>query len=216
MLDRSTADRHWTTIRYVVNKVHRTTFAGEYGSVEDVLALALDVANERHGLWDAGTFPPGRDLELHLREAIRRDRYARGWRQVTDPETGKRSWLTHGLDDKPLGSFGQDDRDRRLGDVRYEPYRVIFGQDEDGPAYALATDWPPFTPRQRRQFADFMLARYPEVCQAFEDLDQEAKPSRVAWARFERERELRRARLRVLYARELAEARFVVTYGLAA
>jgi hypothetical protein len=215
VFDREAVDRHWPVIRYATNKAWGTLFEGEYGSREEVLALALEVANDRHALWDAGTFPPGRDLEIHLQRKIRDARYARGWRQAKDPETGKRAWVTHGLDDRPFGSFGRDDSDGKLADLRYEPYRVLYGHDE-GEAYALATDWPAFTPRQRRRFADYMYARYPEACQAFEDLDRETKPPRIAWARWESERELRRARLRVTYARELAEARFAVTYGLAA
>jgi hypothetical protein len=58
-----------------------------------------------------------------------------------------------------------------------------------------------------------MERRYPEVCAAFEVLDREPKPPRVTWARWERGQEISRARLRVVYARELAQARFAVQYG---
>lgn len=205
MFNRSAVDRHWLAIRYVTNKVLKTTFEGEY-TAEDVLSLALEVASNRHALWEAGKFPPGRDLEIHLLRAIRKDRYARGWRQeVVD---GMRQWVgvTH------ASELDWTDHDPRLADWKDEPYRRLYGID-DGKTYALMADWPQFTPRQRQDFARFMEARYPEACRAFEDLDREAKPPRVAWARWESGQDLSRARLRVTYARELAEARFAVQYG---
>jgi len=210
LLDSNTIRRYRDVISYHAHKAKQRALPGEY-ALEDVRALALEVAAERHELWDAGAFPPGRDLEIHLQRAIRKDRYARGWKQAKDPETGQRIWVNHGLDDGRL----HDRALRKLGDWSGEPYRVLFGDDE-GETYSLADGWPAFDPGQRRQFARFMEARYPEVCQAFEALDLEAKPARETWARWKRNRELARGRLHVEFARELAEARFAVTFGLAA
>jgi hypothetical protein len=206
-----TADIH-ARYRGVIQDASRKAFkatrktARDY-ELEDIRAMAIEIAADRHELWDRGDFPAHKDLDIQLRRVIRADRYARGWRQTTNPETGRREWV------RPKAELRLND-DRAVGQASWlsEPYRVLFGADE-GPAYALAADWPPFTPGQRRRFARFMEARYPEVCRAFEALDGQVKPAAMAWLRWERHREKERARLRVVFARELAEARFAVTYG---
>src|SRR5260221_2512072 len=183
----------------------RMVFRDEF-TYWELYALALEVASGRYELWDAGAFPPGTDLRMHLRRAVRTDRYIRGWRQITNKETGKREWVIP-REHVPIG------RDiARLGTWETEPHKVIFGEDDAEP-YKLAADWPSMTKGDWRRFAPFMEARYPEVCDAFEAVDQQARPKgmhRTAWAK---ELDRARALLRVRFARELAEARFGVTYG---
>ncbi len=211
LLDYDTLARHRKVIDYATYRAFRSSIPGEF-SLDEVRNLAYQVASDRHALWDAGKVPPSRDMEIHLLRLIRDDRYRRGWRQVV--KNGKRVWVGDGINYVPFSALSPS-KARRLGSRADEPYRVLFG-DDDGGTYALAADWPPFTPGQRRQFARFMESRYPGVCDAFEDVDREAKPPREAWDRWQRSRDVARARLRVQYARELAEARFAVTYGLAA
>jgi hypothetical protein len=206
LFDRTTVERYRRVIGYHAAEARRN--AKEY-SFEELHAMAMEVAADRYELWDAGMFPPGRDLAIHLARAIRADRYAKGWRQRTDKETGKRVWVRD-----ELARTGADFE--LLSDPRrqWEPEGALFGEDDDeGETYSLMADWPAFTPGERRQFARYMEVRYPEVCAAFEALDQEAKPPAMQWARWKRNRELTRARLQVVHARELAEVRFAVTYG---
>lgn len=207
MFDQDAIDRYRDVIGYVAAETRRQ-YRGEYEWGE-LYALVLHVASDRYRLWDAGTFPPGRDLAIHVHREIRTDRYARGWRQVGSGKS--RRWVRPDDQETPLPYQGRA-YDPYLWVVTWEPYRVLFG-DDDGGTYRLLPWWPKFTPGQRRKFARLIERWHPGVVAAFEAIDREQKPPRTTKDRWARNRMALRRQLWITYQDELDEVMFAVTRG---
>lgn len=79
--------------------------------------------------------------------------------------------------------------------------------------YQLPTDWPVMTYRQVLKFGAVLYRDHLELCADFQRLAQEPRPEKRSAERWARTMELKRAGLRLKWARELAAARYEVLYG---
>jgi hypothetical protein len=69
------------------------------------------------------------------------------------------------------------------------------------------------TKSQEKRYARILMRNYPVLVAEFLSLGAETWPPRLSQAQWERRQEKARARLRVKYASELAQARYAVEHG---
>jgi hypothetical protein len=187
--------RHFAqAVKASVAKVHRPR--RHVIDHEDVESEAWVIALQRWQLWSDQVPLARKDLELKLRHWIESRHRGLGWtRPMVD---GKRRWIPPTTSEVPWAPEWISERQTQDDDSG-DSEEVRFG-----------LDWQPMGRAKRRRFAQILMRDYPTLVAEFEAADSLSKPSNLSHAEYGRRKERTRARLRVKYAQELAEARYAV------
>jgi hypothetical protein len=137
-------------------------------TIEDLMSEAWIIALVRWQLWSDQIGSARRDLDIHLRNWVRAQLYARGWSQTT--VDGKRRWQP------PPATATETPWDPDWLAV-LDP--EVTEDDEDC-ELSLSPDWAPMGRRKRERYARILFQRYPVLVAEFEAVENQLKPAKLS------------------------------------
>ena len=172
---------------------------GHVFEFSDLEQEAWNIALHRWQLWSDQKPLARKDLTIHLNTWVQKQLPAKGWKRIRT-EDGKRRWVPTAVT------------------LPYDPQKVSLDlhplpwapDDSEDCELRLASDWAPMGRKKRDRFARILMQRYPVLVREFASLEATTKPGNRSHAEWSKRKEAARAKLRVKWARELAEARYAV------